>query len=104
MDGGAAFALRRSYDALVQGQEAAGQVARAIRGCDAMPEDGPLPRPDLLIVARGGGSLEDLWAFNEEEVVRAIFESEIENNPFMKVFLESDENFLSSNEKNSLLE
>ncbi|MET1095473.1 MAG: exodeoxyribonuclease VII large subunit, partial [SAR116 cluster bacterium] len=60
------------WGTLVQGQEAAGQVARAIRGFDAMPEDGPLPRPDLLIVARGGGSLEDLWAFNEEEVVRAV--------------------------------
>ena len=60
------------WGTLVQGQEAAGQVACAIRGFDAMPEDGPLPRPDLLIVARGGGSLEDLWAFNEEEVVRAV--------------------------------
>ena len=60
------------WGTLVQGQEAAGQVARAVRGFDAMPEDGPLPRPDLLIVARGGGSLEDLWAFNEEEVVRAV--------------------------------
>ena len=60
------------WGTLVQGQEAAGQVARAIRGFDAMPEDGPLPRPDLLIVARGGGSLEDLWAFNEEEVVRVV--------------------------------
>ena len=56
---------------LVQGQGAAGQVAQAIAGFDSLPQDGPLPRPDLLIVARGGGSLEDLWAFNEEEVVRA---------------------------------
>ena len=60
------------WGTLVQGQQAAGQVARAIRGFDEMPDDGPLPRPDLLIVARGGGSLEDLWAFNEEEVVRAV--------------------------------
>ena len=59
------------WGTLVQGQGAAAQVARAIEGFDAMPEDGALPRPDLLIVARGGGSLEDLWAFNEEEVVRA---------------------------------
>lgn len=62
------------WGTLVQGKEAAGQVARAIRGFDAMPKDGPLPRPDMLIVARGGGSLEDLWAFNEEEVVRAVAE------------------------------
>ena len=60
------------WGTLVQGQDAAGQVARAVRGFDSMPADGPLPRPDLLIVARGGGSLEDLWAFNEEEVVRAV--------------------------------
>ena len=59
------------WGTLVQGPQAAGQVAAAIRGFDTMPIDGPLPRPDLVIVARGGGSLEDLWAFNEEEVVRA---------------------------------
>ncbi|MGB2027020.1 MAG: exodeoxyribonuclease VII large subunit [Candidatus Puniceispirillaceae bacterium] len=59
------------WGTLVQGPEAAGQVARAIRGFDSMPADGDLPRPDLVIVARGGGSLEDLWAFNEEEAVRA---------------------------------
>ena len=59
------------WGTLVQGPDAAGQVARAIRGFDLMPADGDLPRPDLVIVARGGGSLEDLWAFNEEEVVRA---------------------------------
>jgi exodeoxyribonuclease VII large subunit len=60
------------WGTLVQGTDAAGQVARAVRGFDAMPTDGAVPRPDLLIVARGGGSLEDLWAFNEEEVVRAV--------------------------------
>ena len=60
------------WGTLVQGRDAADQVATAIRGFDAMPDEGPLPRPDVLIVARGGGSLEDLWAFNEEIVVRAV--------------------------------
>jgi exodeoxyribonuclease VII large subunit len=60
----------------VQGEEAAEQVAAAIRGFNALPQTGPVPRPDLLIVARGG-SLEDLMAFNEESVVRAAAESAI---------------------------
>jgi len=55
----------------VQGDGSAEQVAAAIRGFNALPEGGRIPRPDLLIVARGGGSLEDLWSFNEEIVVRA---------------------------------
>ncbi len=59
------------WPVLVQGEGAADQVAAAIRGFDALPAAGPVPRPDLLIVARGGGSIEDLWAFNEEAVVRA---------------------------------
>ncbi len=59
------------WPVLVQGEGAAEQVAAAIRGFNALAEEGPVPRPDLLIVARGGGSLEDLWAFNEEVVVRA---------------------------------
>jgi len=61
----------------VQGEGSAEQVANAIRGFNALPEGGKIPRPDLLIVARGGGSLEDLWSFNEEIVVRAAAESEI---------------------------
>ena len=52
------------WPVLVQGEQAAGQIAAAIRGFNALPPGGPVPRPDLLIVARGGGSLEDLWAFN----------------------------------------
>jgi exodeoxyribonuclease VII large subunit len=59
------------WPVLVQGQGAAEQVAAAVRGFSAMTEP---ERPDLVIVARGGGSIEDLWAFNEEAVVRAIAE------------------------------
>jgi len=59
------------WPVLVQGEGAAEQVAAAIEGFNRLPEDGAVPRPGVLIVARGGGSLEDLWAFNEEIVVRA---------------------------------
>ncbi|MBL8536158.1 MAG: exodeoxyribonuclease VII large subunit [Hyphomonadaceae bacterium] len=62
------------WPVLVQGPEAAGQVARAIKGFNALQDD---LRPDVLIVARGGGSIEDLWAFNEEVVVRAAAASDI---------------------------
>jgi len=61
----------------VQGDGSAEQVAAAIRGFNALPEQGRIRRPDLLIVARGGGSLEDLWSFNEEIVVRAAADSMI---------------------------
>ena len=61
----------------VQGDSAAEQVARAIDGFNRIVSGGPVPRPDLIIVARGGGSLEDLMAFNEEIVVRAAAASRI---------------------------
>ena len=65
------------WPVLVQGEKAAEQIAEAIRGFNALPVDGPVPRPDVLIVARGGGSIEDLWSFNEEIVVRAASDSDI---------------------------
>ncbi|MCU0907552.1 MAG: exodeoxyribonuclease VII large subunit [Rhodobacteraceae bacterium] len=61
----------------VQGERCAPDVARAIAGFNALRPGGPIPRPDLIIVARGGGSLEDLWGFNEEIVVRAAAASRI---------------------------
>lgn len=61
----------------VQGPASADEIAAAINGFNALQEDGKIPRPDLLIVARGGGSLEDLMAFNEESVVRAAANSKI---------------------------
>ncbi len=69
------------WPVLVQGQGAAEQVAAAVRGFSALapgwPQTGGVPRPDIVIVARGGGSIEDLWSFNEEVVVRAIAECTI---------------------------
>jgi exodeoxyribonuclease VII large subunit len=65
------------WPVLVQGEHAAAQVAAAIEGFNRLAPHGPVPRPDVLIVARGGGSLEDLWPFNEEVVVRAAAASAI---------------------------
>ncbi|MBO9432860.1 exodeoxyribonuclease VII large subunit [Ruegeria sp. R13_0] len=61
----------------VQGANCAPEVTRAIEGFNALTPGGALPRPDLIIVARGGGSIEDLWGFNEENVARAAAASEI---------------------------
>ena len=61
----------------VQGEGAADKIASAINGFNHLPLTGRLKRPDVLIVARGGGSLEDLWPFNEEVVIRAVYASEI---------------------------
>lgn len=65
------------WPTLVQGEGAAEQIAAAVNGFNRLPPNGQVPRPDLLIVARGGGSLEDLWCFNEEIVIRAVYDSEI---------------------------
>jgi len=61
----------------VQGKNCAPEVAAAVEGFNMLPPNGDIARPDLIIVARGGGSVEDLWGFNEEIVVRAIAESSI---------------------------
>src|SRR5919112_3716069 len=61
----------------VQGEVSVEEVEAAIRGFNVLAPAGPIPRPDVLIVARGGGSLEHLWGFNEEVVVRAAAESAI---------------------------
>lgn len=65
------------WPVLVQGEGAAEQIAAAIAGFNAIDPTGSIPKPGVLIIARGGGSLEDLWAFNEEIVVRAAAAGEI---------------------------
>jgi exodeoxyribonuclease VII large subunit len=65
------------WPVVVQGDQAAAQVAGAIRGFNAITPGGATPRPDILIVARGGGSVEDLWAFNDETLARAVAASDI---------------------------
>ena len=62
------------YPVTVQGEGAGAQIAKAITNFNT---SSTIPRPDIIIVARGGGSLEDLWCFNEEQVVRSVFESKI---------------------------
>ena len=61
----------------VQGETCAVEVTAAIAGFNAFDGAGPIPRPDLIIVARGGGSLEDLWGFNDEAMARAVAASAI---------------------------
>jgi exodeoxyribonuclease VII large subunit len=65
------------WPVVVQGDAAAAQVCAAIKGFNALEPGGAIPRPDVLIVARGGGSVEDLWAFNDEALARAVFAGEI---------------------------
>src|SRR5690242_18761813 len=61
----------------VQGETSGPEVAAAVSGFNMLPPGGPVPRPDLIIVARGGGSLEDLWGFNDEELARTVAASGI---------------------------
>ena len=61
----------------VQGKTASEEISEAILGFNSLSENIKIPSPDIIIVARGGGSLEDLWAFNEENIIRAVSKSTI---------------------------
>ena len=61
----------------VQGETCSQEVSEGVHGFNLLTENDPIPKPDILIVARGGGSIEDLWGFNEEIVVRAVADSKI---------------------------
>ena len=65
------------YPVAVQGKESAQQISNAIDKFNQLTDETNIKKPDLIIVARGGGSLEDLWSFNEEIVVRSVFKSSI---------------------------
>jgi exodeoxyribonuclease VII large subunit len=65
------------WPVVVQGDQAAAQVRTALEGFAALTPDGPVPRPQLIIIARGGGSVEDLWPFNDEVLARAVAVSPI---------------------------
>jgi exodeoxyribonuclease VII large subunit len=65
------------WPVVVQGEAASAQVIAAIRGFNAIAAGHPVARPDVIIVARGGGSVEDLWAFNDEALARAVADSAI---------------------------
>ena len=65
------------WPVVVQGTDAAAQVAAAVRGFNGIDGSGALPRPEVIIVARGGGSIEDLWPFNDEALARTVAASGI---------------------------
>ncbi|PPR79104.1 MAG: Exodeoxyribonuclease 7 large subunit [Alphaproteobacteria bacterium MarineAlpha2_Bin1] len=65
------------WPTLVQGDDAPEEIINAIKGFNAISEDGKIIKPDVIIVARGGGSIEDLWCFNDEELVVAVSNSDI---------------------------
>ncbi|MDC0073760.1 exodeoxyribonuclease VII large subunit [Alphaproteobacteria bacterium] len=65
------------WPTLVQGDEAPDQIIRAIKGFNSLSKSSKVVRPDIIIIARGGGSIEDLWCFNDEELVREVVKSNI---------------------------